>query len=113
MFFMKTNFPTPYYAVIFTSKRSEEDTNSYQNTAFKMSNLAVQQSGYLGQESYRNENGKGVTISYWQSLEDIQKWKENITHQQAQKKGKSTWYEEYNIQIAKVEKSYFYEKGQE
>ncbi|WP_367205894.1 antibiotic biosynthesis monooxygenase [Lutibacter sp.] len=51
----------------------------------KMIELAKEQEGVLGIESARNE--VGITVSYWNSLEAIKKWKFNIEHSEAREKG--------------------------
>lgn len=104
----KTPIP-PYYAVIFTSKRTETDQDGYSAMADKMVDLAVKQDGYLGHESYRNLDGYGTTISYWQSLDAISNWKRNMEHRDAQKQGREKWYAEYKLRIAKVERDYGFE----
>lgn len=96
----------PYYAVIFTSKRTEIDEN-YSEMADKMMELAHLQEGFLGVESARNEIG--ITVSYWKTLEDIKNWKQNLDHLDAQKIGVSKWYENYTVRIALVEKEYSFE----
>lgn len=93
----------PYYAVIFTSTRSEGD-QGYGETADRMVELASCQSGFLGIESARQE--VGITVSYWQDLQSIKQWKANVEHREAQKKGRSTWYPEFKIRISKVERDY-------
>ncbi len=93
----------PYYAVIFTSLRTEGD-NGYAAMAEEMEQLAQQQPGYLGIESARNE--LGITVSYWASLEAIKNWKANLDHLEAQKKGRTTWYSQYKVRICKVEREY-------
>ena len=98
---------TPYYAVIFTSKRTELDDN-YAEIALKMEVLAKQQPGFLGVESARNEIG--ITVSYWESLEAIANWKQNLDHLDAQFLGRQKRYENYVVRIAKVEKEYSFEK---
>ena len=97
----------PYYAVIFTSTRTELDEN-YAEMAIKMEALAKQQPGFLGVESARNEIG--ITVSYWESLEAIANWKQNLDHLDAQFLGRQKWYENYTVRIAKVEKEYGFEK---
>lgn len=97
----------PYYAVIFTSLRTEIEEN-YSEVADKMVELAKQQDGYLGIESARNE--LGITVSYWRDLESIKKWKENTDHAFAQAKGRKDWYSAYKTRIAKVERDYGFEK---
>ena len=96
----------PYYAVIFTSKRTEIDEN-YSEMAMKMVELAQLQESFLGVESARNEIG--ITVSYWKTLEDIKNWKQNLNHLDAQKLGVSKWYENYTVRIALVEKEYSFE----
>ncbi|WMT38816.1 antibiotic biosynthesis monooxygenase [Paenibacillus sp. D2_2] len=91
-----------YYAVIFTSQRTEHDSEMYERMSDKLEELAKTQPGFIRLESIRNNEGFGITISYWESLEAIQNWKDNSTHQAAQQKGKETWYSQYNVQICKV-----------
>lgn len=96
--------PTPpYYAVIFTSKKINED-KGYSKMSDRMVELVVQQDGFLGFESAREE--LGITVSYWKDETSIQNWKKNLEHQEAQKLGKEIWYQQYKVRIAKVEKDY-------
>jgi heme-degrading monooxygenase HmoA len=94
---------TPYYAVIFTSLRTEIE-EGYQEMAEEMVRLVALQPGYLGHESARDT--LGITISYWESLETIQQWKMQSDHLLAQKYGREKWYSAYSTRIAKVERDY-------
>jgi heme-degrading monooxygenase HmoA len=96
----------PYYAVIFTTLRTEVD-EGYEETAVKMENLAKLQDGFLGIESARNEIG--ITVSYWDSLEAISKWKNNVEHSLARENGRKLWYQKYQLRICKVERDYGFE----
>lgn len=93
----------PYYAVIFTSLRTEGD-NGYGEMAERMVVLASEQPGFLGVESAREE--VGVTVSYWSDLESIKNWKANLEHLEAQKLGHERWYASFKTRIAKVERDY-------
>jgi len=93
----------PYYAVIFTSLRTEIE-EGYQEMAEEMVRLAALQPGYLGHESARDT--LGITISYWESLETIQQWKVQSDHLLAQKLGREKLYSAYSTRIAKVERDY-------
>jgi heme-degrading monooxygenase HmoA len=95
----------PYYAVIFTSLRTEGD-RGYERTAERMLELASQQPGYLGFETARGSDGVGITVSYWESLEAIAAWRNHAEHRLAQAQGRATWYAEYAVRIAKVEREY-------
>ena len=98
----------PYYAVIFTSLRTEGD-NGYSEMAERMFQLAAVQEGYLGVESAREE--LGITVSYWASLEAIKAWKRNTEHLFAQQQGRNVWYESYKLRICKVERDYGFERA--
>ncbi len=83
---------TPYYAVIFTSIRTDKGEKEYTKMAELMLNLAKQQSGFSGEESARN--AVGITVSYWKDLESIKAWKQQTDHKLAQQKGKTDWYKQ-------------------
>ena len=95
-----------YYAVIFSSTHSGEEKEAYSSMANRMVELASQQEGFLGIESARDEKGRGITVSYWQTEECIKKWKENSEHLEAQKMGKKKWYKHFSLRIAKVIREY-------
>jgi heme-degrading monooxygenase HmoA len=95
----------PYYAVIFASRRRGDDAD-YGATADRMVELAATQPGYLGIETCRDESGFGITVSYWRSEEDIRAWKRNAEHALAREQGRTTWYEHYELRVAKVERAY-------
>ena len=100
-------FEPPYYAVIFTSLRTDGD-HGYAEMARKMDELAKEQVGYLGIESAR-EN-LGITVSYWKDLESIVKWHENAEHRLAQSKDYETWYQSFKVRICRVERDYAFER---
>lgn len=95
----------PYYAVIFSSQRAPGD-EGYADTAKAMLELAARQPGFLGADSARGEDGFGITVSYWESLDAISNWKANSEHLAAQRLGKARWYEHFELRIAKVERAY-------
>lgn len=94
------------YAVIFSSERNDKDHSGYEKMASRMVELAKNQKGFLGIESARDSSGIGITISYWETLEDIQNWKINDEHLIAQQRGKSDWYKSFKIKICKIEREY-------
>jgi heme-degrading monooxygenase HmoA len=106
MTFAPTPLP-PYYAVIFTSRRTEGD-NGYGEMAEAMVNLASQQPGFLGIESARED--LGITVSYWESLEAISAWKQVYDHLTAQRRGRADWYQTYKVRICRIERDYSFEK---
>ncbi len=95
----------PYYAVIFTSKRTEGD-NGYDAMMELIAKLSVEQPGYLGRESVRGADGFGVTVVYYKDEASIRAWKAHGQHMVAQKIGKERWYSHYEMRVCKVERAY-------
>jgi heme-degrading monooxygenase HmoA len=100
----------PYYAVIFTSLRTDV-ADGYGETAERMLELAAGQPGFLGAESAREE--VGITVSYWESPEAIRAWKVHAEHVLAREKGRRDWYRAYKTRVCKVERDYGFEAGDE
>ncbi len=103
--FARTPRP-PYYAVIFTSLRRDNDHDSYAAASARMVELARQVPGYLGVESTRDAGGFGVTISYWESEQAILAWKQQTEHAAIRERGRWHWYEHFEVRVAKVERAY-------
>jgi heme-degrading monooxygenase HmoA len=71
----------------------------------KMFQLAMEQEGFISiDHSQMGDNS--ITVSYWQSLESIQNWKDHPDHKVIQEKGQSTWYKNYTVKVAKVLRDY-------
>lgn len=100
---MVSKFPLPYYAVIFTSTLHEVD-HEYQGLDEILIEEAKKSGGFLGMDSARS--GLGISVSYWESLDAIQKWRQHSQHIAAIEKGIAKWYEMYNVRICKVEREY-------
>ena len=99
---MTKGWPDEYYAVIFTAQRSDTEMELYGLTSERMFELAQQQPGFLGLESVREENGLGITVSYWRDREAITAWGHHAEHKLAQKLGRQEFYTWFQLRIAKV-----------
>ncbi|QLL11959.1 antibiotic biosynthesis monooxygenase family protein [Pseudomonas chlororaphis] len=99
----------PYYAVIFSAQRREPDP-AYEQAAERMVELAQQQPGFLGMEFARNEDGSGITVSYWRDQASILAWKQHAEHRIARERGRSDWYVTCHTRVCKVERAYLFER---
>ncbi|MEL6841838.1 MAG: antibiotic biosynthesis monooxygenase [Bacteroidota bacterium] len=107
---MITSTPEPpYYAVIFSSTRTDID-DGYGEMSDRLVELAKEQPGFLGIESARD--GLGITVSYWESEEAIRNWKRQSDHLFAQQQGRKQWYEAYCTRVCKVERAYGFKRSQ-
>ena len=100
----------PYYAVVFTSLRTEAD-GGYGETAQRMGELVKKVPGFLGEDSARTPGGLSVTVAYFRDLAGIEEWRNHTEHRAAKAYGREHWYERYSLHIAKVEHSHGFERG--
>lgn len=98
--------PAPYFAVIFSSLRNRADEAAYHDAAARMLALAAQQPGYLGAESARGTDGFGITVSYWDSEAAIGAWKHHAEHAAVRGRGRTQWYDHFELRVARVERAY-------
>ncbi|MEN0038214.1 MAG: antibiotic biosynthesis monooxygenase [Cellvibrio sp.] len=92
------------FAVIFHAEIAQLD-DAYFATAKQMRELAITQYGCLDFVA-RTEGEREIAISYWPSLEHIQRWKQNAEHLQAQQQGRVSWYKSYKVEVVEVLRSY-------
>ena len=97
----------PYYAVIFTSLRTN-DVEGYAEMSARMVELGAEQDGFLGIESARD--GLGITVSYWRDEESIRKWREDAEHRLAQHAGFKRWYESFATRVCRVERQHIFNR---
>jgi heme-degrading monooxygenase HmoA len=103
MDFLAETPQAPYYAVVFSSVRAAADSDGYGDMAERMLELARGQPGFLGVESVRDAEGRGITVSYWESLEAVRRWGAHAEHRLAQAAGRERWYAAYRLRVCRVD----------
>jgi heme-degrading monooxygenase HmoA len=96
--------------VIFSSLRTAQDDQGYAAAADRMVQLASEQPGYLGVDSVRDATGVGITVSYWSSEAAISAWRRHAEHTIVREQGRKSWYVEYELRVAKVERAYGFKR---
>ena len=92
------------YAVIFKAKLKHLDQEYYESAA-RIRELAKTNYGCLEFVSVC-EGDNEISISYWESEEQVRRWKQDDEHMKAQAKGKSIWYESYSVQVTEIKRAY-------
>ena len=54
------------------------------------------------------ESDREITVSYWETLDQIQAWKQDPEHQEAQALGRSHWHRSYQVQVCAIERQYIF-----
>jgi heme-degrading monooxygenase HmoA len=107
---MNPLFEPPYWAVVFTSQRTDADDAGYGAMAEEMARLVAHQPGYLGMDHARTEDGVGITVAYFRTEEHARAWKQIARHSEAQRLGREKWYRAYRVRVAKVEREYGFDR---
>ncbi len=98
----------PYYVAIFSSTHTGRH-DGYEEDTQTILNLAQQQPGFLGIEAAGDDN-LSLAVSYWDSDTSIQSFKELAEHLIIQQKGRDTYYQNYKVRVAKVEREYGFQR---
>jgi heme-degrading monooxygenase HmoA len=78
----------------------------YEQASEAMIQRVSQLPGFLGFDSVRGADGKGITVSYWATVEALKAWGRNAEHREIQDRGRREWYKTFRVQIAQVDGEY-------
>ena len=94
----------PYYAAIFSSTHTGKHEGYAEDTETILE-LAKQQPGFLGIEA-AGDDDLSIAVSYWDSDESIQAFKQLAEHLVIQERGRESYYRSYKVRVARVERDY-------
>jgi len=96
------------YAVIFEVEIKEGQQDAYLNIATQLKEQLVEMPGFISIERFESlvNEGKLVSLSFWEDEESLIHWKKNVDHLAAQTKGRDSIFKDYRIRIANVERDY-------
>ena len=96
------------YAVIFEVELQEGGQEQYLAIAAQLKKQLVTMPGFLSIERFESlvNEGKILSLSFWERKEDISNWKKNLDHMNAQTQGRARLFKDYRIRLAQVYKDY-------
>lgn len=65
---------------------------------------ATRTPGFLGLESSARADGTTATVSYWQTVEAVERWKATCDARLKQSHGLKSWYLTFGLSISKVDR---------
>lgn len=92
------------YVVIFRANIINNPA-AYSDMAAQLSQLAFERYGCIDFHC-TTEGNQEIALSYWHSMEDIARWKNDPLHIEAQKIGARDWYQDYSVDVCEVLKKY-------
>ena len=96
------------FAVIFEVFPEKKTTQEYLAIASELKQQLTQIEGFISIERFSslNKKGKVLSLSFWESEQAIEKWRNLACHREAQSKGRQNIFTDYRIRVAKVERDY-------
>ena len=96
------------YAVIFEVEIADGKKDQYLDIAAHLKEQLIKMPGFLTIERFQSlvNEGKLLSLSFWEDEKSLLVWKKNIDHMGAQKEGRDSIFKDYRIRIANVERDY-------
>lgn len=99
------------FSVIFEVVPSAEGKAKYMKIAGEIRDFLENREGFISMERFEslNQEGKMLSLSFWESEEAISIWRNMMDHRMAQKAGRENLFESYRIRVAEVVRDYTHE----
>ena len=96
------------YVVIFEVEVKPEGKEGYLQIASELRNELNDIDGFISVERFQSlvNEGKLVSLSFWESEKAISNWRNNINHKMAQQKGRYKLFSDYRLRVAHVVRDY-------
>jgi hypothetical protein len=104
------------HAVIFKAEfldlDDQKDITLYHELVDRLHKLAFEKYGCLDLTCVQ-EGRREITISYWESREQIARWKNDPEHKEAQDLGRMRFYRAYTVEVVEIDRQYSFPEPQE
>ena len=96
------------FAVIFEVTPKSEGKEKYLKIALELRKFLENREGFISIERFKSltDEGKILSLSFWEDEVAIEKWRNLLEHRVAQKKGKENLFISYRIRVAEVMRDY-------
>ena len=97
------NLKPPFFAAILNEHMQPKSFDDEITPSDEMVSIAPSQPGFLGLETTRDENGKGIIVSYWTDLRSEKAWEHRGDNEIRNQFGGKTLEQTCAIRISKIE----------
>ena len=96
------------FAVIFEVEPEKESAQEYFNLATELRPELEKIDGFISVERFTSmyNEGKYLSVSYWEDENALNQWREHLGHREAQEKGLNEIFRNYRIRVAQVIRDY-------
>ncbi len=102
-------------AVIFEVLPKEENKQEYFDIAANLKPILENIEGFISVERFESlqTDGKFLSLSFWESEEAIEKWRNETMHREGQSNGLGHIFSDYRIRVGSIIRDYGMEKREE
>ena len=95
-------------AVIFEVYSTQAGKDGYLKIASFLKDELSRFTGLISIERFQSliEEGKLLSLSFWEDEDSLEKWRNFMNHSQAQQKGKTELFSKYRIRVCTVIRDY-------
>ena len=95
-------------AVIFELEPRAECKDEYFTLALELKKILQDCDGFISVERFQSlqNSDKYLSLSFWQDEAAVKKWRQQISHRDAQKRGRECIFEHYRLRVASVVRDY-------
>ncbi len=98
---LKHAFAEARYMVVFVSILGQKDAE-YERLDEDLLRKVEQVEGFMGWQSVRDAERRGIMISYWQGIEAIDQWRQDEQHRYAKSEAQHRWYQHWTSYICEI-----------
>lgn len=88
--------------ILFRSKLTSAAGADYAAMNAEMEEYVKSMPGFLDVKAFTAADGERLTVVWWQDLETLRVWQEDLRHIEAKKTGRRNWYQYYKMEVAEV-----------
>ena len=96
---------------VFRSRLMPGFKDEYIELVDRMTELASATPGYISHKGFWAEDGERCTIVEFENEEGQRAWRTNAEHMAAQRLGRSTYYETYDVQVCTVQQESHFDRN--
>ena len=85
--------------VVFRSRLREGSEAELGKVGMRMYELASAMPGFRSYKDFVAEDGENVSIIEFDSMENVDAWRDHPEHKEAQRRGRGEFFSEYQIQV--------------
>ncbi len=95
-------------AVIFEVTPKHSGKDEYLEIAGKMKSQLSEVDGFISIERFQSlaEPSRFLSLSFWRDEDSVKLWRDEISHREAQKKGRENLFSYYRLRVANVLRDY-------